>query len=328
MWVRVPKNNNKKREAMDYTKYFCPVCNEKFDESSDVVVCPDCGTPHHRECWFKNNKCFNADQHSENKNLGSDYAVEESSVPVEEEMFPVTEADEATQSTENNEPTQETVTINGIPVTATPAETLLIEGKSALLYDIAVRKNQKYYMPRFLAMGQLGKKARLWNFWACIVPLAWSFYRKMYKLSALILALYVMIFAVNGYFIYTNEPLMKANAECAAEDPFYYQNILNYEAGQQVVLTAKQQNLLEQIKNIQIPSYISIGISVLLIACRVLLGIKADYLYMKKIGKTIEAGEALGLKDDALKMFVYRKRGVIPLVIPVLIGLFEWFMIY
>jgi DNA ligase (NAD+) len=30
---------------MDYKKYFCPVCNENFNDNDDVVVCPDCGTP-------------------------------------------------------------------------------------------------------------------------------------------------------------------------------------------------------------------------------------------------------------------------------------------
>jgi hypothetical protein len=67
----------------------------------------------------------------------------------------------------------------------------------------------------------------------------------MYKLCAAILALYVLIFAVSGYVIYTNEALMQANEECAAEDPMYYQNILSYEAGEQVVLTAKQQKLTQ-----------------------------------------------------------------------------------
>ena len=108
----------------------------------------------------------------------------------------------------------------------------------------------------------------------------------------------------------------------------YFQNILSYEAGEQVVLTVKQQKLMEEMANIQIPSYISVGISVLLIACRIILGIKADSLYKKKIAKTIEKGEAIGLNDDALKMYVFRKNGIVPIVIPVLVGLFEWFMIY
>lgn len=33
----------------------CPVCLKRFQENDDIVVCPVCGTPHHRECY--SNKC-------------------------------------------------------------------------------------------------------------------------------------------------------------------------------------------------------------------------------------------------------------------------------
>ncbi len=307
---------------MDYTKYFCPVCNEKFDENSDVVVCPECGTPHHRACWFEFGKCFNADHHSQNDNLGSNYVIEAAEEAQEETEIPHIEAEQINEGTEGH------FINDNIPENENPAEKVLIDGRPVVLYEIAVGKNQKYYIPRFLAIEQFGSKARVWNFWACLVPLAWCLYRKMYKLCAGILAIYVLIFAVSGYFIYTNEAFLQANAECAAEDPMYYQNILSYDAGEQVVLTAKQQKLMEVIENIQIPSYISIGISVLLITCRILLGIKADFLYKKKIAKAIEKGEAIGLKEDALKMYVFRKNGIMPIVIPALVGFFEWFMVY
>lgn len=50
---------------MNYTGIECPVCNEKFNSNDDVVVCPVCGTPHHRECWKNNGCCKNADKHTE-----------------------------------------------------------------------------------------------------------------------------------------------------------------------------------------------------------------------------------------------------------------------
>lgn len=43
----------------------CDVCNEKFTEESDVVVCPECGTPHHRECYKKLGHCVNEAKHAE-----------------------------------------------------------------------------------------------------------------------------------------------------------------------------------------------------------------------------------------------------------------------
>lgn len=53
---------------MKYTGNFCQGCNLPFEESDDVVVCPECGTPQHRECYEKENKCVCAHLH------GEDYA--------------------------------------------------------------------------------------------------------------------------------------------------------------------------------------------------------------------------------------------------------------
>ena len=48
---------------MNYNNQTCPVCGKVFGESDDVVVCPECATPHHRECWTANGKCANNDLH-------------------------------------------------------------------------------------------------------------------------------------------------------------------------------------------------------------------------------------------------------------------------
>lgn len=41
----------------------CPVCNKPFEESEDIVACPHCGLPHHRECWKQHGHCFAEDLH-------------------------------------------------------------------------------------------------------------------------------------------------------------------------------------------------------------------------------------------------------------------------
>ena len=57
---------------MDYYNYRCPVCEKPFDKDSEIVVCPVCGTPHHRECYDINNRCFYEDKHAE----GFDFRAE------------------------------------------------------------------------------------------------------------------------------------------------------------------------------------------------------------------------------------------------------------
>ncbi|HJD23219.1 MAG TPA: DUF2628 domain-containing protein [Firmicutes bacterium] len=46
-----------------YEGYICPVCGKKFQESDDIVACPECGAPHHRECWKQEGHCHFAADH-------------------------------------------------------------------------------------------------------------------------------------------------------------------------------------------------------------------------------------------------------------------------
>ena len=43
----------------------CPVCRERFTENDDIAVCPECGTPHHRACYLKNNRCGVEELHAQ-----------------------------------------------------------------------------------------------------------------------------------------------------------------------------------------------------------------------------------------------------------------------
>ena len=49
---------------MNYENTTCPVCGKPLSEGDDVVVCPVCATPQHRECWMANGRCANDDLHS------------------------------------------------------------------------------------------------------------------------------------------------------------------------------------------------------------------------------------------------------------------------
>lgn len=48
----------------NYTGYRCPVCGKAFLQEDDVVVCPDCGTPHHRECYRSLGHCAYEEKHA------------------------------------------------------------------------------------------------------------------------------------------------------------------------------------------------------------------------------------------------------------------------
>lgn len=50
-------------KMFDYIGEECIVCKQKFKKGDDIVVCPDCGTPYHRECFAKNGACVNLTLH-------------------------------------------------------------------------------------------------------------------------------------------------------------------------------------------------------------------------------------------------------------------------
>lgn len=53
---------------MIYKGSICDGCGKAFEENDDIVVCPDCATPQHRECYEKNDRCVNAHLHGEDWN--------------------------------------------------------------------------------------------------------------------------------------------------------------------------------------------------------------------------------------------------------------------
>lgn len=59
----------------DYSGHECKACGKKFTADDDIVVCPDCGTPYHRDCWKANGKCINTELHE--KHMSWKEAAEE-----------------------------------------------------------------------------------------------------------------------------------------------------------------------------------------------------------------------------------------------------------
>ena len=47
-----------------YTGNHCPVCEQAFTDTDDIVVCPDCGTTYHRDCWKKVGACMHRSEHA------------------------------------------------------------------------------------------------------------------------------------------------------------------------------------------------------------------------------------------------------------------------
>ena len=70
---------------MDFTQYNCPVCHKPFQTGEDIVVCPECGAPHHRDCYEQNGRCFYQDKHAEGFSFESLFPKKEE--PKEQQGF-------------------------------------------------------------------------------------------------------------------------------------------------------------------------------------------------------------------------------------------------
>lgn len=51
---------------MEFNDLKCPACNTPLESDDDIVVCPVCGAPHHRECYEETGHCYFESKHKEN----------------------------------------------------------------------------------------------------------------------------------------------------------------------------------------------------------------------------------------------------------------------
>lgn len=70
---------------MRYSDYKCDGCGRVFQNDDDIVVCPECATPQHRECYKEKGGCVNAHLHAEGFQWQGEKQLSEKPVqPIEE----------------------------------------------------------------------------------------------------------------------------------------------------------------------------------------------------------------------------------------------------
>ena len=334
---------------MDFSEQVCPVCGKKFNEDDDIAVCPECGTPHHRECYLKNGRCANESLHStgfsfipsgENKDTAekSDSADKKNNqnmppvIPTIRPMgFGGSDNENGNGNGENNgNPDQNIFREVFEDIENKSPEQILIDGKPSSYYEAAVGKNQNYYIPRFLLMDRSGKSFS-WNIGAFFFPLAWAFYRKLYKLALVIMALNLIIIIGSSAPYFANSEYIAASKVCAEEDPAYQYNILMYQNGMSTTITPAQSKLIEVQQKIanEYPAALDYAFWALSVGICVAMGLFANKIYKDKLTKNIDRAIDMHFPEQQLKSFLYKKYGVLPFVVAVIIALAEWaFQVY
>ncbi len=163
-----------------YSYEKCPICEKEFANDDDIVVCPLCGTPHHRDCYKKNGECGNYDKHNE----GFRWAPSEKNKLVTEDTIPLPPLDNGAE----NEQSNANAFFGANPLSQFPQE--IEDGVST--EDVAgfVQIHAIKYIRNFFYT-KSNKKTFSWA--AFFFTPYWFFYRKMYKLGAIFMALTLLL---------------------------------------------------------------------------------------------------------------------------------------
>ena len=213
----------------------CPVCRAAFKDNDNVVVCPVCGTPHHRECYLKENKCGVESFHAEG-------FVWKGYLP--DEKIPL-QAPEKEETAENTEQFYEIPQdLGGVDPVAdflhrVGDKTIGEDGVSMKELTTFASSSIFHYEQAFRTFrGVKGEKKRRTFFNICSGFLAptFQFYRKMDALGALLIVIMLLptlFMAMNGgtdadsgsiYFFFNLLSITEQVLLCLFGDYIYYRH--------------------------------------------------------------------------------------------------------
>ncbi len=282
----------------------CVVCKAYLFEDDDIVYCPTCGAPHHRDCYNSVGHCALEKFH----NTENEYKKPE---PEREEN--------QEQQTYNNETTFKTTCrmcgeefpseMPACPKCGTPdmskmggnfvsfdflggipGETVLGDGVTANEAKMFVNSNTHRYIPKFAGF-KYGKKTS-WNWLAFLAPSGWLVSRKMHLLGAIIGAIQVALTLLGIPF------MLKISEYDVSGSYIEFSN-------------AVIENLPQIGKVATIAAFVGAALELVL---RIVMGIYGDLIYRKRvIGKVAEIKQS---GEDT--MVAYRKYGGVSLILGIL----------
>lgn len=230
-------------EFMNFIGKYCPVCGNLFEENDDIVVCPDCGTPHHRECYRAEGKCANFMRHQEDFRWSADESPREEKAEAEAKVIcencGMENSRSAKQCVSCGCPLEEeSASAGGMGPGIEPDMGQSVDPRMAFIKqmfsssdentieDVPVREvawfvkgNYVYYIPQFKQMAA-GRKVSF-NFMSFLFPHIYFANRRMWfwavisMIVSVIFSLPVMIsqFYSMGFFTAEVNTVIEANAD-------------------------------------------------------------------------------------------------------------------
>lgn len=284
----------------DYKKYKCPVCNKQFKDGDDIVVCPECGTPHHRECYKLTGHCVNQGLH---KSGYSFIDSEKEKLKVEEQKetaksfegeysgdyYYSPDDDFVAQAKKEVQEKKQTSTDSdntdggffSIPTIQVDESFYKMRGTidGLSISDIAatVRTNVSRFIQIFKKQSKTKKKAG-WNWAAFFFGSFYLLFRKMYKQGVAFFCLAMTSIIAGEAFI-----LKFAPKYVSAVQDF----VTQYASNPSGISTADAQKLLTTSDAINAQKIVYIILAVMLLL-RIIEAIFADYFYKGTVASIIK----------------------------------------
>ena len=290
---------------MNYTGKLCDGCRQPLENGDDIVVCPICRTPQHRNCYEKNNKCVNEYLHS------TDFTWTDP----EEEQRKKEEELKAQQAEQQPQPSDQPVFA---PATPQSMESVFLRG---VLYDPKddiggatvgeaadfVQNSAPRYIRKFMKQKKSGRKLS-WNWAAFFFAPYWFFYRKLYKAGAVFLALSVALslatvsLTENLYGVYEKmvtvqeelSELVKGKEDLNDEDTQKFDKLYAESA---------------KLAKAAIPS-LAIILLIQKVIPNTIAALLADFLLKKRMLRVISFSRGTSSEPDAVKYTIMRNGGV------------------
>lgn len=262
----------------------CAACHAYLFDDDDVVHCPICGAPHHRDCYIAKGSCALSELH----NTPNQYDAKKQQDTIEkiEETKKVENRCRFCDHEIENDARmcpycgRPQIVFYGYDFLGGISPKKKIDGVTAKEIGSFVAVNTHRYIPKF---DHLNKKRKAsWNWIAFIFPEGWFFSRKMYKIGAIMLTLLVV-------------------------SQIFYIPIMKFMSG--VVLNNPQEQAQYLIQNIPLlgtPALVLAAVSsVITIGVRVISGILGDYFYKNH---TISKIKAYSPSTEEKEIY-YKKHG-------------------
>ena len=282
--------------SLDKKGLSCVFCKAYLFEDDDVVHCPVCGAPHHRECYNKINHCALEELHGtadeydiEKIRKAAEEKSEDSNAKPDTVTCPV--CSEVYEKALGKCPKCSAPDFSGMNgrfiqfdfLGGVPADYKLDGDITAKEVQKFVASNTHRYLPKFAA---LNSKNRIsWNWMAFLFPSSWMLSRKMYK-SGIITGVLTIIAT------FLNYPLTKSLYAMGIPQTVSYAELVGW--------------MMEKLPEIGTAVLaLSLLAGLLNLTIRIVSALLGDYIYRSHVLSSIKSIKQTNEDID----YAYRKKG-------------------